>query len=217
MTPQKRQAPFWNQWNVVKTSAGGSKTIRTRQHPELAQAHRGRMNSQSGQRATASQAGSSFASTVTSKELFYSSECDQETCYLSVWCRTAHSRSPHHLSSICFQSHDALTSLRCHLFWYFVCLELEEPGWKQSNHRCAKTHIIFATHLGQLFIHRTETDGTLMYRRSSPLLLWESRSERSGSRWRTRQRIPRKKRGDRSLVRDFLAHRSSMDARICSG
>ena len=40
MTPQQRQAQFKNQWYVVQTTAEGSNTIPTRQHPELGQAHR---------------------------------------------------------------------------------------------------------------------------------------------------------------------------------
>ena len=43
MTPQQRQAQLGNQWNVVQTTAEGSNTMPTRQHPELGQAHRARM------------------------------------------------------------------------------------------------------------------------------------------------------------------------------
>ena len=42
----KAQAQIGNQWNVVKSTAGGSDTIPTRQHPEHGQAHRARMNYQ---------------------------------------------------------------------------------------------------------------------------------------------------------------------------
>ena len=59
MTPQQKHTQFGNQWNVVQTAAGGSNTIPTRQHPKLGQAHRARMDKQSGQRVTADQAGTS--------------------------------------------------------------------------------------------------------------------------------------------------------------
>ena len=59
VTPQQLQANFGNQWYVVQTTAGGSNTVLTRQHPELRHAYRARMNYQSVQRATASHAGSS--------------------------------------------------------------------------------------------------------------------------------------------------------------
>ena len=49
MTPQQGQAQFGNWWNVVQTTAGGSNTMPTRQHPELGQARRDRMNYQSAQ------------------------------------------------------------------------------------------------------------------------------------------------------------------------
>ena len=68
MTLQQRQAQFGKQWNVVQTTAGGTNTIPTRQHPELGQTHRARMNCQAVQRVTAGQTGSSsHASTVTTK------------------------------------------------------------------------------------------------------------------------------------------------------
>ena len=59
MIPQQRQAQFGNQWNVYRTTAGGSKTRPTRQHPELRHARRARMTYQAEQRATPGQAGSS--------------------------------------------------------------------------------------------------------------------------------------------------------------
>ena len=58
MTPQQRQEQFGNQWYVVQTTTGRSNTTPTRQYPELGQALRARINYQSVQRATASQAGS---------------------------------------------------------------------------------------------------------------------------------------------------------------
>ena len=68
MAPQQRQAQFGKQWNVVQTTAGGTNTTPTRQHPELGQTHRARMNCQAVQRVTAGQTGSSsYASTVTTK------------------------------------------------------------------------------------------------------------------------------------------------------
>ena len=58
---QQRQARFENQWHltVVRTTAGASNTIPTRQHPELGQVHRARMECDSRQRVTASQSGGS--------------------------------------------------------------------------------------------------------------------------------------------------------------
>ena len=43
ITPQQRQARFGNQWHLLQTTAGGSNTIPSRQHPELGQAHCARM------------------------------------------------------------------------------------------------------------------------------------------------------------------------------
>ena len=51
MAPQQRQERFGNQQHIVQTTAGGSNTIPTRQHPELGQA---RMEYDSTQRVTAS-------------------------------------------------------------------------------------------------------------------------------------------------------------------
>ena len=45
--PDQRQAQLGNQWNDVETTAGASHTVPTRQHPELGEAHRARMNYQS--------------------------------------------------------------------------------------------------------------------------------------------------------------------------
>ena len=50
---------LWEPVVFFQTTAGGSNTIPTRQHPELGQAHRARLNCQSAQRVTGSQAGSS--------------------------------------------------------------------------------------------------------------------------------------------------------------
>ena len=41
--------------------------------------------------------------------------------------------------------------------------------WKQTNLGCDEKHIIVATHLLQILIHSTKTDGPLVYTRSSPL------------------------------------------------
>ena len=52
----------------------------------------------------------------------------------------------------------------------FFC-EIKEPGWKQTNPWCAEKHILVATHLSQISIHITDTDGALSYTRSLTLLL----------------------------------------------
>ena len=70
-----------------------------------------------------------------------------------------------------FGWHAALISLRCHFFWYCCLLEMEEPGWQQSNPWCAEKHITVAAHLSHDFIHSTGTDGTLLYTSSLPPLL----------------------------------------------
>ena len=57
MTQQQKKNRMWNQWFVFQTTAGGSNTMPSRHHSGLGQAHRARMNSQSVQRTTASQAG----------------------------------------------------------------------------------------------------------------------------------------------------------------
>ena len=54
MTPQQRQTQFGNQWYVVQTTAGGPNTTPARQHSELGQAQRARMEYDSTQRATGS-------------------------------------------------------------------------------------------------------------------------------------------------------------------
>ena len=59
MTPQQRQVKFGNQWYIVQTTARESRTIPTRQNPELGQGHRARMDCHSEQRATVTQAGRS--------------------------------------------------------------------------------------------------------------------------------------------------------------
>ena len=59
LPPQHRQAQFGNQRYVVQTTAGGSNAIPTRQHRDLGQAHRARMDYHSTQRAIAGQGGSS--------------------------------------------------------------------------------------------------------------------------------------------------------------
>ena len=70
MTPQQRQAQFENQWNVVQTMSGGINTTPTRQHRELGQAHRARMNYQTVLRATACQAGKFLYASTTSTKYF---------------------------------------------------------------------------------------------------------------------------------------------------
>ena len=52
-----------------------------------------------------------------------------------------------------------------------LLLEVEEPGWKQSNPWCPEKHIIVAAHLSQNFIHSSDTGGTRLCTSSSPLLL----------------------------------------------
>ena len=53
------QAQFGNGWHVVQTTAGGSNTVPTCQHPELGPAHRARMYYRSTQVVAAGQAGDS--------------------------------------------------------------------------------------------------------------------------------------------------------------
>ena len=102
-----------------------------RVHPENGQAHRGRMNCHSVQRATTSQARSS--STQAQRErFFYSSERDQESCDLKGRCGTTHSLLAHHWSSFAmkcttYQSCLQHLLLRCHFLRYFV-VEIEEHG-----------------------------------------------------------------------------------------
>ena len=45
--PQQRRAQFGNQLHIVQTTAGGSNTTLMRQHPELGQAHRARVDENS--------------------------------------------------------------------------------------------------------------------------------------------------------------------------
>ena len=59
MTPQQRQARFGRKWHFVQSTAGGSNRRPTRQDPELGQADTTRMDCDSAQRVTSSQAGSS--------------------------------------------------------------------------------------------------------------------------------------------------------------
>ena len=63
MTPHQRQAQFGNECHVVPTTATGSNTVPTRQHPELGQAHRGRMYYRTAQMVTTGQAGRSSTPT----------------------------------------------------------------------------------------------------------------------------------------------------------
>ena len=95
MTPQERHAQLRNQWYTVQTTARGSNTIPTRQHPELGQVGRVRMNHDSTQWVIASQAGSSRSHPQYMQRLFLSSERCQESCDLSRGCRTTHSLCPY--------------------------------------------------------------------------------------------------------------------------
>ena len=70
MTPHQRQAQFGNECHVVPTTATGSNTVPTRQHPELGQAHRGRMYYRTAQMVTTWPSRTLFhANTLTLKDL----------------------------------------------------------------------------------------------------------------------------------------------------
>ena len=141
MTP-KRQTQVGNQWKIVQAAAGGSNSIPTRQHPELGQADRARMNHQSVQRATASQAGSSSTQ----------AQCPRKKNILLLRTRSRilrferrrevqqHTRFHHiiclHSASRC-TTHQVVFKLRCSAASFSSLLldvQIEEPGWKQTNH-----------------------------------------------------------------------------------
>ena len=164
-TPQQKQDQFGNHWNVIQTTAAGRpNTIPTRQHPELGQAHRARINYQSVQRATASQAGSSCTQTQWPRKN-YSSERDQESCDLSgeVQNNTPHSES-HHMFSVA-QRIQVFFCQFSSFFWRYHVLSIGceevELGWKQDYLRCAEKHVSVVSHLFQFFIYFTDTDGTV--------------------------------------------------------
>ena len=83
-----------------------------------------------------------------------------------LWNNTLATR---HLSSFAFSctthhsSRVRILLLRFHVLKYSVVVEITEPGWKQSNSWCAEKHSAVATHLSRIFIHNTETDGTLVH------------------------------------------------------
>ena len=68
------------------------RTIPTRQHPKLGQAHGAHMDHHSTQRATGMPSKRFlFANTITAIADIMSSDRDQEFCALGGWCRTPHS------------------------------------------------------------------------------------------------------------------------------
>ena len=83
MTPQQGQPQFGIQWHVVSTTAMGSNTIPTRQHPELGHAHRARMDCftpHSGRPLAKQEV--PIHNHNRGKNIFESSSRDQESCYL---------------------------------------------------------------------------------------------------------------------------------------
>ena len=98
---------------------------------------------------------------------------------LAEWlCRTTHSLSAHPLSSSAFSctTHQVVFQIlfSAQPLWveYFACCERRTcMEAVQSNPWCAEKHVTVAAHVSQIFIHGTDTDSTLLFTRSSPLLL----------------------------------------------
>ena len=143
MAPQQRQAEFGNQWYIVRTTAGGSNTIPTRQHPELGQAHRARVDDNATQQVTGGQAGSQTSQAPEPRlQGMKKVETHNPEHLFTDMCRTQRKTAVLHMTlletrvSLCFAGYPwhfpvPLVSILWRLLVFRV---VSSTGWAHSSH-----------------------------------------------------------------------------------